>query len=158
MNNQSMSDNNTINNIDNSIMQSNNSLFNDMVIPVDTTNVPAYDPMSGIARDHDMHVNDTLWFYGGRNDNNWLYNKPHCIKLTQAYNLYMDGHTNNSTTQIQVFQNNNNKIYIIDFEKMVQYPIDDRKRKRNIGMFKLQGIEDFESNQIVGISGMRIQL
>ena len=105
-------------------------------------------------KDYGFNIGDTVWFYSGRG-HNWLYGKEHCIKLNQAYNLYVNKQTFLHTIEIQIFINNNYQTYIIDFDNMCQYPNTNMNIKRKIGYFKLSCHSVFIDNDIVGVSGQK---
>ncbi len=115
---------------------------------------PKYYYLAGL-KNYGFNIGDTVWFYGGRK-HNWLYNKEHCIKLNQAYSLYINQQTFSHTTEINISVNNNYQTYIIDFDNMCQYPNNNMDKKRQIGYFKLSYDNAFIDNNIAGISGQKI--
>lgn len=98
---------------------------------------------------YDIHKNDILWYYKG-NGHNWLYTKKQSNQLVHGYEQYK---INNDLYIVEFQIINISKTYIVDFNKMIQYPKDNVNKIRKISFFKLEKESDLSKNKIFGIAG-----
>lgn len=132
------------------------------------------DPLKKLNFYHNISIGDILWGYRG-SGHNWLYSKENCDIIENAYQQFEntsdnDEHgdesddensdengendgINKNTVEIIINMNGSNKIYVINFDKQIQYPKNTPHYKRKIFTFTLKSKRDLEKNKIIGVAG-----
>jgi len=129
-------------------------------------------PINKLFFNYGFAIDNVLWTYSGFRENKWLYDKKQCSMIEDAYKKYLnlsdselstespettseETSSNNSEFNIDITINGNTVTYILNFENMKQYPINDNTKKRNLCRFTLYSYDDITENNIIGVAGKK---
>ena len=108
------------------------------------------DPVAKLSYYYNIHIGDVLWWYGG-NSHNWLYTKDQCEQLNSAFHNYEEDDEDEVELQIQT--GSSMQVYVVDFERLIQWPKTTPDKQRPVSHFKFKSASDLKKNKIIGIAG-----